>query len=272
MLVETPGPHDVVLGRGRWYAMHSGNRRLQTVINSHLERYQATPLRKAKTSITHEILDQIKNCPDNPGRFLRYDAGQDGWLPVEDDVARLKISQAMRYSMRSPTDPQEETQPPPPRQPQKPAAAVTMARRRKRSERSSSNSSESTSSNNGSGNSTGKGSHLKRLLSASTTKTEPDSTESSEQSMPPPRERRPSPLTAMPELLPPITKEAKKHFEFDFEEQQQDSEEKDEEEVLVTDQEIYEALGYGPNPFANLSLINNNVGSAHCAPDWRPAM
>jgi hypothetical protein len=104
--VETFAPRafDVLLGRGRWYASHAGNRRLQVFINMYLERYQATKLRPEKTYITNEILHMVKTCGKQPGRFLKFDEEINGWVAVNDEVARLKISQAMRYTIRTPQE------------------------------------------------------------------------------------------------------------------------------------------------------------------------
>ena len=106
VVVENPTDHDILLGRGRWYARHAGNQRLQAIINRHLEMYQAAPERKTKTDITHRILDEIKSSTTGVvARFLRrQQTGNHGcWVPVDDDVARLKISQAIRYSIRTPS-------------------------------------------------------------------------------------------------------------------------------------------------------------------------
>lgn len=97
-----PKPFDVLLGRGRWYASHAGNRRLQIFINMHLERYQVTQSRPEKTHITNEILHMVKTCGKQPGRFLKFEDEIKGWAEASDEVARLKISQAMRYTIRTP--------------------------------------------------------------------------------------------------------------------------------------------------------------------------
>ena len=222
--VETPGPFDVVLGRGRWYAMHTGNKRLQTIINCHLERYQSAPIRKTKTSITHEILDQIKDCPVNPGRFLRHDKKLNGWVPVDDDTARLKISQAMRYSIRTPTaDKQQDQQ-----------YSVPSNRQRKRSSMSSS----------GSGSSSDREPRLKRHLSLRSSFTsDPVSLASSEQSMLP-SQQRPILVASLP-----IGEAALPHLPPQPYAPVPASQEEVADEILLTDEDIYIALGYGPNPF-----------------------
>lgn len=106
-IIPSPDPNDILLGRGRWYAKHLGNMRLQSLILTHLDRYQTAPLRKTKTDITYLILDTIKKDANRFGRFLQYDSALGGWIPVNDCVARLKISQAFRYSIRNPCDTQQ---------------------------------------------------------------------------------------------------------------------------------------------------------------------
>jgi hypothetical protein len=100
----TPEPNDVLLGRGRWYASHTGNQRLQVTINAYLDRYRAALTRPEKTEITQEILRCVKTGGTQSGRFLKFDEPLNGWVQVDDEVARLKISQAMRYSIRSFSD------------------------------------------------------------------------------------------------------------------------------------------------------------------------
>lgn len=215
--VETPGPHDIVFGRGRWYAKHTGNRRLQSAIHSYLERYQGAPFRKTKTSITHEILDQIKNCPDNPGRFLRYDKKLGGWVSVNDDKARLKISQAMRYIIRSPASDDHQGQ-----QFQGSSSRDSNINSKRRS---------------GAGNLPSGQRNLTRLhCSQSSFKSVPDLMDSIEQNMLPPPRRESAPpaqLKGVHEVNPGTIATDEELLD----------------EVLLTDEEIYKALGYGPNPF-----------------------
>ena len=216
-VVEIPGPHDIVFGRGRWYAKHIGNRRLQSAIHRHLERYQGAPFRKTKTSITHEILDQIKNCPNNPGRFLRYDKKLGGWVSVDDDKARLKISQAMRYIIRNPACDEHQSQ--------------------QFHESSSRDSNKNSKGRSKAQNSPSRQRTLTRpLCSLSSCKSDPDLMDSSEQNMPPPPRRESVPSSRLREVN-------------EVDPGSFGSDEESVDEVLLTDEEIYIALGYGPNPF-----------------------
>jgi hypothetical protein len=97
---ETPGYFDVLLGRGRTHLRHPGNERMRTVANMHSMRYNATNLRKEKTAITQEIVEIIQSSGDPPGRFLGFDHAADGWVKVGDEVARRKVSHAIRYDSR----------------------------------------------------------------------------------------------------------------------------------------------------------------------------
>jgi hypothetical protein len=106
-LVLSPAPMDVLLGRGRWNASHPGNRRLQILINMNSGKYQRSQTRKAKTKITKDMVYEIKNCGTHRGRFLRCVEEPNAqaapcWAEVDDDVARLKVAQAFRYTIRSP--------------------------------------------------------------------------------------------------------------------------------------------------------------------------
>jgi hypothetical protein len=63
-------------------------------------RYNATTLRKEKTAITQQIVEIIQSSGDPPGRFLEFDREVDGWVKVGDEVARRKVSHAIRYDSR----------------------------------------------------------------------------------------------------------------------------------------------------------------------------
>jgi hypothetical protein len=92
-----PLPSDVMLGRGRSFLHHPGNKRLQTVVEMNKHRYLNAANRKEKTCITQEIVHIIQTYGNVPGRFLRYDAKAGGWYQVDDHEARVKVSHAIRY-------------------------------------------------------------------------------------------------------------------------------------------------------------------------------
>jgi hypothetical protein len=96
---ETPGPFDILLGRGKQHTGHPGNERLQTLLNMHSVRYNATASRNEKTLITQEIVRSIQTS-DPPGRFLKFDKEANGWVEVDAAAARIKVSHAIRYASR----------------------------------------------------------------------------------------------------------------------------------------------------------------------------
>ena len=84
-----PGPFDVMLGRGRRSNYHPGNIRLRGMCDDSKELYNASA-KKGKTQITEKIVKAIKVS----GRFLKEDGF--GWVEVDDEVARLKVSHTFR--------------------------------------------------------------------------------------------------------------------------------------------------------------------------------
>jgi hypothetical protein len=89
--VGIPGRHDVLLGRGKASYEHMGNLRFRYCVESRAKQYDSAAGTSEKKKITHEIVQSVK---DSTGRFLKDDAA--GWVEVEDDVARLKVSHAFR--------------------------------------------------------------------------------------------------------------------------------------------------------------------------------
>jgi hypothetical protein len=89
--VGVPGRHDVLLGRGKASYEHMGNLRFRYWVESHAKQYDLATSSSEKKQLTHEIVQLVK---DSTGRFLKDDEA--GWIEVEDDVARLKVSHAFR--------------------------------------------------------------------------------------------------------------------------------------------------------------------------------
>jgi hypothetical protein len=94
---ETPCRFDVLLGRGRKHNGHPGNARLQTVLNMHSVRYNAATSRNEKTAIIQEIVQSIQANGEPAGRFLKFEKDTNGWVEVDDAVARIKVGHAIRY-------------------------------------------------------------------------------------------------------------------------------------------------------------------------------
>jgi hypothetical protein len=92
-----PGPFDVLLGRGKGNQQHEGNQRFQTIVNEHRYRYKTFQTRDQKTNTTREIVNSIKTEGNQTGHFLKFDKSMGGWREVIDEVARVKVAQALRY-------------------------------------------------------------------------------------------------------------------------------------------------------------------------------
>jgi hypothetical protein len=84
-----PKPHDVLFGRGK-VKDHPGNIRLHHLIDAKSGRYEVSE-KWEKTVIAEEIVAIIK---EESGRFLKVDV--DGWLEVDVEVAREKVSHTFR--------------------------------------------------------------------------------------------------------------------------------------------------------------------------------
>lgn len=84
---------DVLFGRGKFEREHPGNRRMKELLDLYRVAYQTTPDRRMKFAISKVIVDTIKN---NGNRFLKYNTTNQCWCAVEDNVARHKVSHAMR--------------------------------------------------------------------------------------------------------------------------------------------------------------------------------
>lgn len=88
-----PGPHDVLFGRGKRSSGHTGNRRFDVIINMNWMRYTKATNRLEKTAISEDIVFVVKRS----GRFLKFDGEQQAWVEVNDEEARIKVRQALKY-------------------------------------------------------------------------------------------------------------------------------------------------------------------------------
>jgi len=91
-----PQALDVLLGRGRRNAFHPGNRRYHAIIEMNQARFNAATSRLEKTQIAQEIVNLIAER----GRLLKFEEQRGGWVEVDNEVARTKVSHACRYRQR----------------------------------------------------------------------------------------------------------------------------------------------------------------------------
>jgi hypothetical protein len=104
LLVTQAGPFDVLLGRGRRTQQHGGNQRFQAIINENKDLYNSFQSRDQKTSATRDIVNLVKSSGREIGRFLKFDSAIRGWVEVDDEVARVKVAQALRYKREDDAD------------------------------------------------------------------------------------------------------------------------------------------------------------------------
>jgi hypothetical protein len=97
-----PKPNDILLGRGKPIQDHSGNIRLRKLVDFHRARYLKAR-REVKSIIAEEIVQSIKDVEkgdgENASRFLRR-FEEEYWIEVSDDIARDKVSHALRSKTR----------------------------------------------------------------------------------------------------------------------------------------------------------------------------
>ncbi|CAJ1960048.1 unnamed protein product [Cylindrotheca closterium] len=90
-IYSSPSPGDVLFGRGK-VKEHPGNVRLHQLIEKRRSRYEVAE-KWEKTVIAEEIVAIIKECS---GRFLRPTVNSDGWVEVDKEIAREKVSHTFR--------------------------------------------------------------------------------------------------------------------------------------------------------------------------------
>jgi hypothetical protein len=97
-----PKPNDVLLGRGKPIQDHSGNIRLRKLVDFHRARYLKAR-REVKSNIAEGIVRALKDGErgdgENASRFLRR-FEEEYWIEVSDDIARDKVSHALRSKTR----------------------------------------------------------------------------------------------------------------------------------------------------------------------------
>jgi hypothetical protein len=97
---------DIIFGRGRGHDSHPGNSQLRILLDSVIGRY-CSASRSGKTHISEDVLRQLATS----ARFLKYDKSFGAWVQVDNDEARKKVSQALRYKQRQamPTTPSRQS-------------------------------------------------------------------------------------------------------------------------------------------------------------------
>ena len=92
-----PTTYDVVCGRGKGSYNRPGNRRFRTIVQLHMDEYQASS-KTDKTMVLNRIMDLVQAQNKGTTRFVKR--GKDGLFTViSDDLTREKVGHAMRETI-----------------------------------------------------------------------------------------------------------------------------------------------------------------------------
>jgi hypothetical protein len=90
----TPGPYDVICGRGKEAKDHSGNKFYRSLVQKSMVRYSKASNKYQKTIIVSYIVDEVRTRSPEGG-FVKQES--DGlWYEVGDHLAREKAGQNLR--------------------------------------------------------------------------------------------------------------------------------------------------------------------------------
>lgn len=89
-IIVIPGRLDVLFGRGKPIQGHFGNLRYHALLDHYQHAYEQAK-KFDKMDIAKATVDQVH---EYFGRFLKQEAA--GWIEVDDNVARDKVSHAFR--------------------------------------------------------------------------------------------------------------------------------------------------------------------------------
>lgn len=100
--IETPGPMDVICGRGKRINKHGGNVRFREIIHKYKEKYSDIKLKKSKWDFAFSVLQEIRatSTSSKEGsyytRFLDRGSDKEKWFEIGDQRAVRKVGQALR--------------------------------------------------------------------------------------------------------------------------------------------------------------------------------
>ncbi|KAG7371364.1 hypothetical protein IV203_019934 [Nitzschia inconspicua] len=91
-VVECPQNEDCLFGKGRAIMKHPGTLAMHNILKNRMDCWNNASF-KEKNGLTWEVVNEILS---GDGRFLRQDPCHGWFVPVEDEVARQKVSIAFR--------------------------------------------------------------------------------------------------------------------------------------------------------------------------------
>lgn len=91
-----PGETEVIIGRGKKCATHSGNRRFRELVNEELTEYSEATTKAHKSTIIVRILTQVRALSPHP--FVKQDLTSRRWYSVGESAQRnTTVSGAMQW-------------------------------------------------------------------------------------------------------------------------------------------------------------------------------
>lgn len=106
--LEAPGDSDVLCGKDKNLKNHPGNKAFSSMIDTMVTRYQGASTKQEKMNITREIVLVMKK--QHNSRFLKKSIvdGKEVWSEIPDQLARDKVSHAIRFAAANPKRPSSE--------------------------------------------------------------------------------------------------------------------------------------------------------------------
>jgi len=83
---------DILLGRGRGYQNHSGNRRMRSIIENYKNRYHSLKRTEKRKLVQQVYVEVVKSG----ARFLKKLGKEQAWVVVDSPIAFQKVSHTMR--------------------------------------------------------------------------------------------------------------------------------------------------------------------------------
>eukprot|EP00523_Entomoneis_sp_CCMP467_P022234 CAMPEP_0168844660 /NCGR_PEP_ID=MMETSP0727-20121128/8854_1 /TAXON_ID=265536 /ORGANISM="Amphiprora sp., Strain CCMP467" /LENGTH=239 /DNA_ID=CAMNT_0008898315 /DNA_START=12 /DNA_END=730 /DNA_ORIENTATION=+ len=99
-VATSPRASDFICDRGIAARDHVGNLRLRTLVTQYLQQYRgAGSSKQKKRKIQREIIRVFKE-QNRGARFVTKDKKSGRWFMVDDEDARIKVGQQLRYQLR----------------------------------------------------------------------------------------------------------------------------------------------------------------------------
>jgi hypothetical protein len=103
--VVEPTADDVFMGRGNAHSWRPGNARFHRIVDQYIHVYHSTTRKGSKGEVIARIYDSV----NSKGRFLK-DLDGGGYAEIDEEDAKRKIGQAVRYRKHKADSSQELTE------------------------------------------------------------------------------------------------------------------------------------------------------------------